>query len=254
MSGERYTVVGAGGFVGSRLCAHLEAAGHEVRRTGRADPLPEGPLGRVLWCAGVTRDFRERPFDTVRAHVCDLAGLLEDGDFERLVYLSSTRVYRAAEHDLYNASKLLGESLCLASGRAGVRVARLATVCAAASDSPDVVSELARAAVRTGTVTLRSDPASARDYILLDDAVPALAALADAGGAPVYDVASGRNVTNRELAAWLTELTGCAVETAPGAEHVSYPPIDVSAAAADLGLRPRELRSELPAIVAAQRG
>ena len=127
------TVLGSSGYIGSRLALAAQRQGHEVVKPGRDQSLAGTPLGTVLYCIGLTGDYRSRPFDTVEAHVCHLSHLLQHCRFDRLVYLSSTRLYLDAcgnanedavlavrpawADDLYNLSKALGESLALNSGR-----------------------------------------------------------------------------------------------------------------------------------------
>src|SRR4051812_24671353 len=89
-----YTVIGASGFVGRRLVETLAAAGAAPFAPARDDPrLFTQDLGRGFYCAGLTADSLARSFETVEAHVGLIARLLERGRFERLVYLSSTRLY-----------------------------------------------------------------------------------------------------------------------------------------------------------------
>ena len=79
LQGLRFTVVGAAGFVGTRVCATLQARGAQVWVPARNEPWPwEVPLGHVIYCAGLTADYLARPFDTVpvsythlRAHETD---------------------------------------------------------------------------------------------------------------------------------------------------------------------------------------
>src|SRR5688500_5975918 len=95
------TVLGASGFIGSRLVSQLAATGAEYQAVGRNEALPAGPLGHVIYCIGLTADFRSRPLNTVEAHVCKLLEVLRKCDFESLLYLSSTRLYnpgRSEEH------------------------------------------------------------------------------------------------------------------------------------------------------------
>ena len=170
-----FTVLGASGYIGSRLVAHLQAQGHTVWAPTRGDTeVFTRPLGHVIYCVGLTADFRTRPFDTVDAHVGLLAEVLRRAQFDSLLYLSSTRVYMgaASTHEdaplsvlpgdpsyLYNLTKLTGESLCHACGRPGVRVARLSNVVGPGMDSAsgNLVADLLRQA-RQGHIVLRSDP------------------------------------------------------------------------------------------------
>jgi uncharacterized protein YbjT (DUF2867 family) len=74
MTGRKFTVLGAGGFIGGRLVEHLRGLGHEVdappRRPAEAyvDGLGGRQLGHVVYCIGLTADFRTRPYETVEAH------------------------------------------------------------------------------------------------------------------------------------------------------------------------------------------
>ena len=67
------TVLGAGGFIGGALVARLIAEGRPVDPVTR-DDLPallsaRRPAGDVIYCIGLTADFRTRPLDTAEAHV-----------------------------------------------------------------------------------------------------------------------------------------------------------------------------------------
>jgi hypothetical protein len=123
------------------LVKRLQAVGATVTVPARQDTSwLQQDLGHVIYAIGRTADFRGRPHDTVEAHVGLRSQLLRDGRFDSLLDLSSTRVYQGmpqgnegadlivnpnSPDDLYNLSKLLGESLCLNDTRQMVRVARL---------------------------------------------------------------------------------------------------------------------------------
>lgn len=213
-----YTVIGASGFVGSRLTAALRRDGHAVYTPLRGDPdLFSRDLGRVFYCAGLTADYAARPFDTVEAHVGLLARVLRETRFTHLVYLSSTRLYDSlgaaggdedcdlvvnpanARH-LYDLSKALGESLCLTAAAERAAVARLSCVFDWHEGAPGFLSEWLRRAAREKTFCLDSATGFVRDYIHLDDVAAALLAIADGGVTGIVNVASGENVSNAELA------------------------------------------------------
>ena len=240
-----FTVLGATGYIGSRLVAHLQAQGHTVWAPARGDAeVFTRPLGHVIYCVGLTADFRTRPFDTVDAHVGLLTEVLRRAQFESLLYLSSTRVYMgaASTHEdaplavvpgdpsyLYNLTKLTGESLCHASGRAGVRVARLSNVVGPGLDaaSGNLVADLLHQA-RQGHMVLRSDPQSAKDYVHVADVLDWLPRIALQGCHPVYNVASGVQTTHAQWLQWLSEHYGCTVQVQDGAQSQCFAPIDVS--------------------------
>lgn len=240
---HRFTVLGASGFVGAALAASLRAQGHSVFTPQRADPaIFEADLGHVIYCIGMTADFRSKPFETVDAHVTVLADVLRRSRFASLLYLSSTRVYGNAAHaeeqarlqvdpadpsDLYNLTKLTGESLCRNCGRPDVRVARLSNVVGSDPDSQNFLSSLIREAL-AGRIELQTNPDSSKDYILLDDVVALLPAIATGGRHWLYNVASGTSLRHAELVARLAALTGCEVVVRPAAPRVDFPVIDTT--------------------------
>lgn len=261
LSGAMFTVLGASGYIGSRLTNHLRAQGHTVWSPERGHPgLYTRSLGHVLYCVGLTADFRSRPFDTVEAHVSLLNAVLQRARFDSLLYLSSTRVYlgAGATHEdtpltvipgdpayLYNLTKLSGESLCHASGRKGVRVARLSNVVGPGMDatSGNLVADLVGQA-RTGHVVLRSAAESAKDYVHVADLLDLLPRIAVAGRSTVYNVASGCQTTHAQWLEWLQAWTGCTVEVAAEAPLQYFPPIDVQRLRAEWGVAPRAVLSE----------
>ncbi|AGW94951.1 MULTISPECIES: NAD-dependent epimerase/dehydratase family protein [Cupriavidus] len=224
------TVIGGAGFVGRRLVDTLRRAGRNVYVPQRGDPeLLARDLGKVYYCAGLTADYAARPFDTVQAHVGLLADVLRAGHFAHLVYLSSTRLYDSGAlaagdeaepltldpinpRALYDLSKALGENLCLTQAPGRAAVARLSCVFDWDDDAPGFLSEWLQRAARERVFRLETDAGFVRDYIHLNDVVAALVALCETPATGIFNVASGANVSNAELAAvfarhgWSVEL------------------------------------------------
>ena len=67
------TVFGGRGFIGTNLCNYFKKIGLPCQIVGRKDPIPKGQLGNVFYCAGITADFRSRPFKTMNANVSTLS-------------------------------------------------------------------------------------------------------------------------------------------------------------------------------------
>ena len=212
------TILGATGFVGRRLQARLTAQGWDVFAPAKGDTSLFGrDMGVVFYCAGLTADYDRRPFDTVEAHASLTSELIRAGRFERLIYLSSTRLYdgqAAAVLDeaaplifdvadprrVYDLSKALGENLTLTRTEGRGAVARLSNVFDWEPEAPGFLSEWLIEAARTRDLQLESSPHIARDYIHLDDVVSALIAMAERSAAGVVNVASGELVANGEIA------------------------------------------------------
>ena len=242
------TLIGGHGFIGRHLLARLTREGWACWVPLRDDPqLWQRELGHVFYCAGLTADYAQRPFDTVEAHASLLNRVLRDARFESLVYLSSTRLYDGLEESpgegdltedrslhlspdnprhLYDLSKALGESLCRVAGQGRARVARLACVWSEGDDAEGFLPELLRrvrelrtadgagpAPTPTPTQIVRVDssPHFARDYVHIDDVLDALVALATSSGFGIYNVAGGCNVGNAALFERIGAAGGCEV-------------------------------------------
>lgn len=258
----RFTVFGATGFIGTALVDALRLSGHEVLAPPRDSAgVPAMPLGHVIYAAGVTADFRERPFDTLEANTCVVADILRNADFETFLYLSSARVYRrgrsSAEssgitlspedpEDLYDFTKLAAEAICHASGRNGVRVVRLTNVVGPDFASRNFLSDLIRSACAHGEIMLRTDPDSAKDYVLLDDVVRLLPRIAVAGQQSCYNLGSGENLTNRLMTEQIAAATGARVSVIEGAPRIAWPRVDISRLQAEFDYRPTPV---LPALL-----
>jgi UDP-glucose 4-epimerase len=270
------TVIGGDGFIGRRLRARLHGEGWECWLPRRDDPgLWRRDLGRVFYCAGLTADFAERPFDTVEAHVSLLSRVLRDARFESLVYLSSTRLYDGlgdvdatedlplrldpgSPRHLYDLSKALGESLCSVAGHGRARVARLSCVWGDAADAQGFLPALlqrvlaSRAApdgARRPRLLVESSPRLARDYVHIDDVVDALVALAARGEATIYNVAGGCNVGNAQLFELLAAASGCELVPAHDRPAPAAPRISIARMADEFGWRPADVLDRVGRVI-----
>jgi nucleoside-diphosphate-sugar epimerase len=264
-----FTVIGGKGFVGSNVVARLLADGHDVCVPERDERfLSRRQLGHVIYAAGVTADFRTRPFDTMRSHVGFLAEVLEHTDFDSLLYISSTRIYRHAEkaqedspialrsedpEDYYDLTKLAGEALCHASGRRNVRVARLANVIGRDFRSANFIFDLIRLACRDGHIELRSAFDSEKDYVMVDDVADVLPKITLHGQHRCYNVAAGFNIPHARLVGAIRAMTGASLSVVPEAPRVTSPRIDVRRLQTEFGFVPRGVLSEIPMLISEYR-
>jgi nucleoside-diphosphate-sugar epimerase len=258
------TVLGASGFIGSHLVRRLEELGMPFDAPRRDQTIFNGNAGHLIYCIGLTADFRSRPFDTARAHVCKLLEVLQEVEFDSLLYLSSTRLYGAGMSeareedsfrfnslnpgDLYNISKAMGESLSLACGK-NTRVVRLSNVYGDDLTSDNFLPSVIKEALSEGNVILRTSADSTKDYVNIRDVVDGLINIATKGKQTIYNLASGVNVTNQQLMDRISQLTGCSVEFEQEAPAIRFPPINIDRMRTEFEFQPSNVLADIPTLL-----
>jgi nucleoside-diphosphate-sugar epimerase len=258
------TVLGASGFIGSHLVKRLEELDIPFDAPRRDKKISTGNAGDVIYCIGLTSDFRSRPFDTVRAHVCKLLEVLQGWEFDSLLYLSSTRLYRtdmpeATEgdsfqfnslnpSDLYNISKAMGESLSLACGKK-TRVVRLSNVYGDDFTSENFLPSIIKDAVSKKKVILQTSADSTKDYVNIRDVVDGLINIATKGEHTIYNLASGVNVSNQQLMERISQLTDCRVEFERETPTINFPPINIDRMRTEFDFRPSNVLADITTLV-----
>ncbi len=261
----KFTVLGGSGFVGTHLVKHLLAAGHEVMVPPRnASPDSSVPLGHAIYAIGLTGDFRNRPYDTIDAHVNILGRWLKESSFDSLLYLSSTRVYgtmptdthedasiaaKADADSLYNLSKLLGESLCVSQQRKDVRIARLSNIYGDGQNEQTFLGSLINSAATSKNILVEEDPESAKDYISVFDAVSCIEKIALSGTHQTYNVASGENTSHRDITDLLSRNSPVRIAFESQAGLRKFPLINTSRLQSEFPFTPRRLLQDLPGLV-----
>jgi nucleoside-diphosphate-sugar epimerase len=263
-----YTIFGARGFIGQCLAGWLHSQGLSCWAPGRGEDWAGRHLGHLIYCIGVTSDFRSRPGDTVRAHVCHLLEILEKAEFESFLYLSSTRVYCVQDgscedtplradpgnrEDFYNISKMMGEALCLNSNRRNVRIVRLSTVYPPDLSAGGFLSSIVAEAIDRNRIVLRRRLDSTTDYIDMHTVVRLLQRIACSGTHPIYNIASGRNTSDKDVVETIQRMTGCSVDIQPQAPTVSHPVIVTQRIQEEFGLSSFQVLDALPDLVSEYR-
>lgn len=263
----KFTVFGGRGFIGRHLVQYLRERHEEVCVPQRDANTPTS-LGNVIYAIGLTGDFRIRPFETVDAHVSAMIKRMEGCRFDSWLYLSSTRVYSGLDESsvasedtpipvlpsadsLYDLSKLLGESVCLAQHSNAVRAARLSNVYGFDQSAHTFLGAILGSLKRQRAVVIHESPDSGKDYISVSALGPILEAIALHGTYRIYNVASSHTVTHAELAHELSSLTAVPVAFEPSAPRRRFPDIDISLIAKEFAFRPTNLLSDLRELLAA---
>lgn len=215
------TVLGGNGFIGSAVIKHLQSEGKDYWAPQREAILNDKELGNVIYCIGLTADFRTKPFETVEAHVCKLSSILSECNYISFTYLSSSRVYIKCEtsevdensricvdisdpDELYTLTKLTGERLCLSSGK-NVKIVRLSNVLGDDKLSENFIARIARLIRNEKSITLQTTLESSKDYVSVDSVAELLIKIAQSGKQTIYNIASGFNLTNEAVLKLLAE-------------------------------------------------
>lgn len=240
------TVLGSSGWIGSALVVELRRQGFSVLPVNRlllSDWIQSADhQGLVIYAIGLTSDFRSRPFDTVEAHVGVLNKVMQRPGISRMIFLSSTRIYSRSTctaesdavsslstdpSDLYNLSKLLGESLILQNSSVDFKVVRLSNVVGPGQPVTTFLGSLIEDARVRQDVVIRQSPDIAKDYIALADVVRLLPEIALMGKHRLYNLGSGRLTSHAEIASWLVSQ-GVNASFASGSHAgLRFPSLDI---------------------------
>ena len=262
----KFTVLGSTGFIGSNLCSFLEKQNIAYFAPGRNYKFtPDENLGHVVYAIGLTADFRQRPLETVDAHVCKLLEVLRTCRYESFLYLSATRVYARIDHlaaetsnlimdvndpgDLYNISKIMGEAVCLSFPNDKIRIARLSNVVGDDWNSENFIYSILKEIKVSEKLLLRSEPESCKDYIVINDVVNLLYEISLKGRFRIFNVAGGRNISTRELLDFISDRVEFSYQVAKGSPVISFPQIDISRIKENFSFVPGDIFDKLDQVI-----
>ena len=260
----RFTILGSKGFIGKELAVYLEKKGHDCFIPEmREENLAGMDLNHVIFAIGVP-NFMKRPFDAVNGHVCQLKKILQESNFESLVYFSGTRVYNRMntteedqallfnplEHnDLYGISKVMGESLCIASKNPRVHIARLSNVTGNNFSSHLFLPSIIREAVQTKKIKIFTSLKSEKDYVYINDVCDLIYKIAINGKDRIYNVANGQNIKSGQLLEKIKSLTDCQIEITPNAPEYSFSTISIKKIKTEFNFKPTNIIEKIDKIV-----
>jgi UDP-glucose 4-epimerase len=291
-------VTGSSGHVGRAIASHLMAAGHEViglgRRLTKDNRRLTGAIAADLGQPGVAQMLvsgHSRCDAIVHAaasldqslecpsisltnglgtqQMLELATRWEVGSF---VYLSSVPVIgRPArtpvteQHPVdppsaYHASKLYGEQLLAVARRRGAAGISLRLTAPVGPGMPDgrILSVFVRRALAGEPLEVAGGGTRGQDYVDVRDIAAAVHASLERRAIGVLNIASGRCVTNLELARRCVELldspSAVLLTGAPDPEEGVRWEVSIEAAHAQLGYRPQWSLEDSIAAVAEELG
>ena len=255
------TVLGATGFIGSNIVELLQRGNIEHYAPARNEILTGKKLGHVIYCIGLTADFRSRPFDTVEAHVCALAQILQHGDFESLTYLSSARVYINCNQslvneyavipvhpfdrdELYTLTKLTGERLCLSSGKK-TKIVRLSNAYGKNMNPDNFLQQVLKTITTEKVLSLQASLSSAKDYIHIEDAAALIIKIATIGREAAYNVGSGTNTSNEEIINEFKRHFDFSLDVSNIGKEIIFPELDINRIKNEFNYVPKNILKDI---------
>ncbi|QSX36041.1 NAD-dependent epimerase/dehydratase family protein [Shewanella sedimentimangrovi] len=260
-----YTVLGGKGFIGSEVVQQLRSSGVEVFVPEKEDKrIFERNLGTVIYCVG-HGDCKNNPFKVFDSNVFLLITLLKKANFDRLIYISSTRLYmnqtcsnedsdltisNIDERKLFNLTKLTAEEMCLKS-RLNTCIVRPSNVYGLALNSPLFLPAITRDAINLGVVNMYVRPSYEKDYVSVLDVAEMIIKISKKQSVcgEIYNIASGVNVSAEQIANILQRETGCKVNWHPCESNEQFPVVSINKIREEFRFSPRNVLEDLKSMI-----
>lgn len=260
------TVIGGHGFIGSEVVTLLSSLGHNLYLPEKNAPeIFSKDLGIVVYCAG-NGDCAKNPMKVLDSNVTLLASMLERSKFDRLIYLSSTRLYidgaTSLESDkiiispddprrLFNLTKLTAEELCFKSHK-DVIILRPSNVYGPAINSPLFLPMIVKNALTKHHIDMYVAPKYAKDYLSVKDLASVIAefvSLKEWSGVDIFNVASGENITADSIATAIKSKTDCSVKWHPGFVGEKFPLVSIEKLQKRINYKPGHVLEDLDKMI-----
>jgi nucleoside-diphosphate-sugar epimerase len=260
----KFTILGSSGFIGSNVSKTLKNKNFNCYTPDvRKESLDGKNLGNVIYSLGVS-DFRNKPSDTIDAHICILNKILKNCSFDSLLYISSGRMYYNVDstleenslignpnmkNDLYNISKLQGESLCMSMNNPKIKIIRPSNVVGITAPSNLFIPSLIKEAVTTKKIILHSTLDSEKDYVHIDDLVQLIPKIISSNEFQLYNIASGYNISSNKIIDEIIRLTDCELEIASDAKKFSSGQINIDRIKNEFNFEPTRIIDKIKELV-----
>jgi nucleoside-diphosphate-sugar epimerase len=260
----KFTILGANGFLGSNIKNHLLENNFECYMPNiRKEDISNKSLGHVIYAVGSV-DFMNIN-KIVESHVCTLKNILDNCNFESFLYISTGRFYRNSKStietekieidmndksNLYDISKLLGESYCLSSKKENIRIIRPSLVIGTNTPKNLFLPSIILDALLKGEITLNSSLESQRDYIRIQDFVKIIPDISLKGKEKIYNIAHGKNIKTKDIVNEIVKLTDCSVNVIKNSPQNSSPEINIDRIKNEFNFKSKSILTELENLIA----
>jgi nucleoside-diphosphate-sugar epimerase len=251
MTLKKLTVFGAGGFIGSNIKKFAPDYGYKAVSGNWKNIDFSEPMGDVIYCLGV--GDCNNPDEVINSHLRMLQKIVNYGFFDRLTYVSSTRVYMGSNvsnefsnltidakdnRKLFNLIKLTAESY-LQSSKIDYRIVRPSNVFGSAINSPLFLPSIVRDAVTTGQINMFVDPFYSKDYIHVDDVSNLILQISKNSKNKTYNLASGNNISAKDITKIIEKYTNCSINWHDTFSAEKFPITDISLIKNEFSFQPK---------------
>ncbi|MBW8185199.1 NAD-dependent epimerase/dehydratase family protein [Shewanella nanhaiensis] len=248
---KKYTVVGSTGFIGNNLVRFLTEKGEEVTEINRIAPSRNESLGTIVYCAGF--GGCDEPQKVLDANLTFLMKLLDECNYERFIYISSTRVYLNAttgteksnlvissgdKRSVFNLSKITAEKL--STNNPKLISLRVSNVYGDAFNSPLFLPTIIRDAIKSRKIKMFTSGDYSKDYINVLDVCNAIYLLSKKEDLShdVYNIAYSKKVTADEILEEISKSVEHDVEWNTTSVEEFYPEICIKRLRHEINFEP----------------
>lgn len=261
-----FTIFGGNGFIGSEFIKYIQKQNQPILIPEKNSPdIFDKHLGTIIYSIG-SGDCIKSPFNVLDANTIFLSKILQEASFDKLIYISSTRLYINQEKStessdllissndtrrLFNLTKLVSEELCIKSNK-NVTIIRPSNVYGPAINSPLFLPSIVRDAINKKCINMYVKPDYEKDYIAIEDLINCTLQLTKIKkNIPnIINIASGYNTTAKDITQIIKEKTGCTINWHTEINDIEkFPPIDISYIKENIDLKPRNVLHDLSEMI-----
>ena len=104
--------------------------------------------------------------------------------------------------------------------------------------SDNFIYSIIKDAVNEGTIRLKTALDSEKDYISINDVVDLILTISQKGNLRLYNVASGVNISHRQIIDVIRDVSGCKIIVDQDAKTVRFPQVNIQRIKSEFGFTP----------------